>query len=114
MVGNLISRAMGGKASSGSGASTTGSQPYMASLQGPPPTYAVYTPKHGSKLPPRMQSGGDDMSGNGPQVDVPGGSPRMRDKLLMSANLLITTIDDSARRVFEVGTDRLGAVVGHK
>ena len=44
----------------------------------------------------------------------PRGPPKMKDKLLMSANLLITTVDDSARRVFEVGTDRLGAVVGHK
>lgn len=38
----------------------------------------------------------------------------MKDKLLMSANLLLTTVDDSARRVFEVGSDRLGAVMGHK
>ena len=46
--------------------------------------------------------------------ETPKGPPGIKDKLLMSANLLVATIDDSARRVFEVGTDRLGAVVGHK
>lgn len=36
------------------------------------------------------------------------------EKVVMSANLVLTTIDDSARRMFEVSNDRLGAVVGHK
>ena len=36
------------------------------------------------------------------------------EKVVISANLVLTTIDDSARRMFEVSNDRLGAVVGHK
>lgn len=39
---------------------------------------------------------------------------RTREKLALSANLVLATIDDSTRRVFDVGSARLGEAVGHK
>lgn len=36
------------------------------------------------------------------------------ERLLASADLILSTLDDSARRVFNVGTEELGKVVGHK
>lgn len=121
MLGGLIKRAMGGKSepSSPAGPSFFANPKSGSSFpQGPPPPYAVYTPKHRPQLPPRASS--EKMSGSsedkaaepqGPEEKKP---LRTIDKVLMSANLVLTTVDDSARRMFEVGSDRIGAVVGHK
>ncbi|KIP10277.1 hypothetical protein PHLGIDRAFT_33952 [Phlebiopsis gigantea 11061_1 CR5-6] len=108
IVGGAIARAMGAKVTSTNSMpqNNGGPPPYMTSPQGTPLPYAVYTPRHRPQLP-RVQVNTEAEEG-------PRGPPKMKDKLFMSANLLITTVDDSARRVFDVGTDRLGAVVGHK
>lgn len=37
-----------------------------------------------------------------------------KDRLLLSANLVLTTVDDSARRVWDASSAQLEAVVGHK
>ena len=113
MVGNVIARAMGGKSTSTDTApqNSGGPPPYVTNPQGTPPSYAVYTPKprpHISRVQTESEAEPEVVEA------APKGPPKMKDKLLMSANLLITTVDDSARRIFEVGTDRLGAVVGHK
>lgn len=100
MVGNIITRAMGGK-------STVPQTPPSTIVMETPPPYSVYAPKRKPQLPPRVQPEND-------ADDAPRGPPGVTLRLLMSANLLLTTVDDSARRVFEVSTDRLGAVVGHK
>lgn len=65
----------------------------------------------GTPPPPATMSGGIYPSFPDPQPRKP---LRTRDRVLMSANLVLTTLDDSARRVFDVGSDRLGAVIGHK
>ena len=39
---------------------------------------------------------------------------RTRDKLLLSANLVVATLDDSLARAFDAGAARTAAVVGHK
>lgn len=118
-VGDMIARAMGGKpkaaASTSAPASTsTTPPPDGSSPQGPPPPYAVYKPKRRPQAPSRVPSEKGTCPGSEAVDNTPKGPPGFKDKLLMSANLLLTTVDDSARRVFEVGTDRLGAVVGHK
>lgn len=83
-----------------------------------PPAYAVYTPKRkhsatnstSSKTSVNLDNEdreSEEESGEKKQVGT-------KDKLLLSADLVLTTLDDSARRVFDVTADRLGAVVGHK
>jgi spartin len=125
MVGDMIARAMGGKTKSvpstpaASAPVSASSTPSYASPQpqGPPPPYTVYAPKRKPQLPSRPQS--EKTAPECEKDEVVGsetlkGPPGVKDKLLMSANLIITTVDDSARRMFEVSADRLGAVVGHK
>ena len=95
---------------------TTRAPPYAEMLhQGPPPPYAVYKPRRRSQSQPPptslLDKAGEDAE---PVEEVPKGPPGLKDKLLMSANLVLTTLDDSTRRVFDVTTDRFGAVMGHK
>ncbi|EKM56059.1 uncharacterized protein PHACADRAFT_122209 [Phanerochaete carnosa HHB-10118-sp] len=124
MIGDMITRAMGGKSKSTSPtpsnsapASASSTPPYASpELQGPPPPYAVYTPKRRLQVTRGQSEKTVSESEEAEEVEpeTSKGPPGIKDKLFMSANLIITTVDDSARRVFEVGTDSLGAVVGHK
>ncbi|KAI8999085.1 hypothetical protein BD414DRAFT_476947 [Trametes punicea] len=45
---------------------------------------------------------------------APGRPLKKTEKLLLSANLVLATVDDSARRMFDVGSQQITAVVGHK
>lgn len=50
-------------------------------------------------------------------TSTPGTTPRpvkTKDKLLLSANLILSTVDDSIKRTFDVGSERVSAVVAHK
>ncbi|KAF7799692.1 hypothetical protein EIP86_010934 [Pleurotus ostreatoroseus] len=122
-VENVIRRAVGAEPKTNSGRTTSPAvspRPSAEVLHTPPPAYAVYTPKQ-RPLPSRTSSEkekhkGDekereDAAEDQEQERKPLGT---KDRLLLSANLVLTTVDDSARRMFEVGSDRLGAVVGHK
>ncbi|KAI0338958.1 hypothetical protein BDW22DRAFT_1362294 [Trametopsis cervina] len=114
MVGGMIRRAVGGKADppSSTPSSSVSARPVSPLYQGPPPPYAVYTPKLPPR-PPRIEQSFNptDEKNSEPEERKP---LRTIDRVVMSANLVLTTIDDSARRMFEVSNDRLGAVVGHK
>jgi len=39
---------------------------------------------------------------------------RTRDRLALSANLVLASVDESTTRLLDAGTAQLGAVVGHK
>ncbi|KAI0956711.1 hypothetical protein AcW1_005326 [Taiwanofungus camphoratus] len=94
-----------------------------------PPLRNVSTGPSGLPLPPRTRPSSPHTSGKSAGAvasqqdsssantltDQTQGQPlRTRDKLWLSANLVFATVDDSARRVWDVGSERLGAVVGHK
>lgn len=108
VVEGVIRRAMGGKPK------VSSPQPAYATplvYGGPPPPYAVYTPK------PRPVPTPPVVLERLPSPEPEPGPPKpvtTKLKLLMGANLILTSVDDSARRMFEIGSDRLGAVVGHK
>ncbi|GJE87993.1 Senescence domain-containing protein [Phanerochaete sordida] len=124
MLGDMIVRAVGGNRKSatpspaGSAPASAGGTPPNVSpqLQGPPPAYVVYTPRRRPQQPrvQSVQAAPESEKADEAEPEPPRGPPGIKDKLLMSANLIITTVDDSARRMFEVSTDRIGAVVGHK
>ncbi|KAI0093740.1 senescence-associated protein-domain-containing protein [Irpex rosettiformis] len=104
-VGGVIRRAMGAKPDTPPIPLYSPTAPLYES--GPPPPYAVYTPKPRRPPPPPPSVEKEEE----PSEPKP---LKTLDKVLISANLVLTTIDDSARRMFEVSNDRLGAVVGHK
>lgn len=122
VVGGMIRYAVGGKSKPSSSSTTpsayTSPPPRSPLPQGPPPPYPVYTPKqHPQHAQDGLDNSLDAKLAAGEPTDEPGGPRkpvRTIDRVIMSANLVLTTVDDSARRVFEVGSDRLGAVVGHK
>lgn len=66
-------------------------------------------------LPPRTQSG-HSITVPLPSLDAPvrKGKLSTKDRLILSADLIWTTLDDSAKQILDVGTESLGAVVGHK
>ncbi|CAL1703366.1 unnamed protein product [Somion occarium] len=96
------------------------------------PGYKVYTPKSRATtpaglappLPPRTLSAGGSRSpaGSRPtsprpkttQPEQPHKPLKTTHKIALSANLVLATIDDSANRLFEAGSQNLSAVVGHK
>lgn len=125
VVEGVIRRAMGGKPK----ASTSSANPpagYASPAQGSPapqglpPPYAVYMPKARPQRPGTPSEKSSNLAGDKTAEGAQGGEPvprkplRRIDRVLMSADLVLTTVDDSARRMFEVSSDRLGAVVGHK
>ncbi|GBE82757.1 hypothetical protein SCP_0411420 [Sparassis crispa] len=83
------------------GASQVGSQRGEKPLLPPSRTH---TPQP-EKLEPRTQA--NQMPAAEQQLPT-------RDRLALSANLVLASVDDSARRVWEVGSERLAAVVEHK
>ncbi|TCD63118.1 hypothetical protein EIP91_005990 [Steccherinum ochraceum] len=129
-VERFIRQAVGGK--------DTAPPPLPAPTLSPtvPTNYSVYKPKpratptsslNGSPIPPDTVSPHVQM----PQPQMPGQAQgtgasstpppppprkplRTRDRVLLSANLILATVDDSAKRMFDVSSERLGAVIGHK
>ncbi|KAI0648358.1 hypothetical protein C8Q79DRAFT_571098 [Trametes meyenii] len=110
-----------------------------SSSASPPPPYPGYStsldsgkpplpPRRGPAppLPPRSRSksplpGEDPPSVSQFQPPVPGAAPagegkplKAHHKLLLSANLILATVDDSAKRVFDGASTNLTAVMGHK
>ena len=98
-----------------------------------PPAYQSsnsLTLNHNPPLPPRQPSPAPSPYGPAslrppfppqtlsahPDSMNPPMQPRLSTKhrLLLSADLILSTLDHSTRQILDVGTDRLGAVVGHK
>lgn len=67
---------------------------------GSPTPYASYQPR--SPTP------------QGPPPPLPERKLKTKDHILISADLILSTIDDSARRVLDAGTEQIGKVMGHK
>jgi len=116
-VGSLIGRAVGGKKSgSSSNQSSKPTSPSPWPPGSPPPLpYRPRTPNSAPSSPPRPSKTSSSSSSSSQPPTLPPRKPlRTRDRLVLSANLLLATVDDSAKRMLEVGTERIGAVVGHK
>ncbi|KAH8100224.1 hypothetical protein BXZ70DRAFT_938612 [Cristinia sonorae] len=122
-VERFIRKAVGAKDAGGSSSSSRAGS--STSLAPPinPSGYSVYKPKPRAGVPPplfpsnssRSRSVSPSPHGNGQPPELPPRKPlKTRERVLVSANLVLATVDDSARRVFEVGSERLGAVMGHK
>lgn len=73
-----------------------------------PPPYTTYTPRHPPALPPRPPSV--------PTADRDPNAPPTNNlqRLRVSADLILSTIDTSAKQIVDVGSQQLGAVMGHK
>ncbi|KAG5219422.1 Senescence domain-containing protein [Salix suchowensis] len=70
-------------------------------------------------LPPRRSPSPSIPSLNGPPLPPRGPSPANHQlsntaRLILSADLILATLDHSTRQVLNTGTERFGAVMGHK
>ncbi|KAF8894779.1 hypothetical protein BD779DRAFT_1502872 [Infundibulicybe gibba] len=133
LIDNMIRRAVGGRAKKARGdrlAAASSNYP-SGSLTPPlpprapspsPPTYssAMLAPGNQPKLPPRRSpSPGPPLPPRaipGPPSDYqpPQNKISRGERFLLSADLILSTIDHSTRRILDTGTERIGAVVGHK
>ncbi|KAF8163687.1 hypothetical protein B0H34DRAFT_765375 [Crassisporium funariophilum] len=88
--------------------SSGGEKNFSVSPGGPPLPPRRSTSPAPPPLPPRTASGTPE--GSAPM------QPRLstKDHILISADLILSTIDDSTRRVLDVGTQELSKVMGHK
>ncbi|KDR81921.1 hypothetical protein GALMADRAFT_135312 [Galerina marginata CBS 339.88] len=99
--------------------------PFSRGYASPPP----YSPSGGKSsspgpekpsLPPRRSmTSVPSHSGavHVPQANVPPQLPprlKTKDHLIISADLILSTIDSSTRKMLDVGTEQIGRVVGHK
>jgi spartin len=82
-----------------------------------PPGYSEKPPlpprREASPQPPSLPPRSEGISAS----NASGGVPRplrKRDRLLISVDLILSTIDDSAKQIMDVGGQRVNAVVGHK
>ncbi|KAI0373231.1 hypothetical protein BV20DRAFT_963050 [Pilatotrama ljubarskyi] len=131
---------MASSASAPAAPSAPGAAASSTSLTVPPPPYAgpsaapadgkpPLPPRRGvpPPLPPRSRSkspipsGEKSTSAPSPAPSAPAGpftgQPKplkKHEKLLLSANLVLATVDDSVKRVFDVGSEQLTAVMSHK
>ncbi|TFK88297.1 hypothetical protein K466DRAFT_521073 [Polyporus arcularius HHB13444] len=80
----------------------------------PSPGPAPPLPPRGKSPQPGSQAATPSAPASG--ASTPGAAKRakMTDKLLLSANLILSTVDDSLKRTFDVGSERVSAVVAHK
>ncbi|KAF9464641.1 hypothetical protein BDZ94DRAFT_1256212 [Collybia nuda] len=87
--------------------STTSGSPFPRDKPALPPRRS--TSPVPPSLPPRTNTGIPDGVIHAPQ-------PRLstKDRVLLSADLILSTIDHSTRQLLDTGTTSLGAVVGHK
>ncbi|KAF4614498.1 hypothetical protein D9613_003480 [Agrocybe pediades] len=84
-----------------------------------PPPYSYSSEKQqGEKppLPPRNLGNTNAAAGSSTSSQPPPLPPRLttKDHLLISADLILSTIDDSTRRLLDTGTEQVGRIVGHK
>ena len=77
---------------------------------GPPPPL----PPRGKSPQPGSQAATPSASAPESGTSTPGRPVKTKEKLLLSANLILSTIDDSIKRSFDVGSERVSAVVAHK
>lgn len=96
--------------------------PYPGTPDGKPPL----PPRHGPPppLPPRSPLPAGEKSVSSASIPtaagtVPADAPpprplRKHEKLVLSANLVLATVDDSVKRAVDVGSTQLTAVMGHK
>ncbi len=107
-----LSPSMGyGSRSSSPSASPSPPPPYHASQSG------HLLPNGKPPLPPRRSPSPSMSRSPSPQPSAPPLPPRnlgRTRRLLLSADLILSTLDNSTKRILDVGTSRLGAVVGHK
>ncbi|KAI0628723.1 hypothetical protein C8Q77DRAFT_1145079 [Trametes polyzona] len=101
--------------------STPDGKPPVPPRPGPPPplpprsrSRSPYPPgeKSASTTPPQSTPatpGAPGAAGGPPPLPL-----RKREKLVLSANLVLATVDDSLKRAVDVGSKQLTAVVGHK
>ncbi|KAI0355046.1 hypothetical protein OH77DRAFT_1496245 [Trametes cingulata] len=100
----------------GPSATPTDGKPPLPPRRGPPPP-----------LPPRSRSKSPGPAAEkratapSPAPSAPAGPStgqpkplKKHEKLLLSANLVLATVDDSVKRVFDVGSSQLTAVMSHK
>jgi len=68
-----------------------------------------------SPQPPPLPPRSGLSSGSSPDPGSPSPRPlRKRDRFIMSADLILSTIDDSTKQIMDVGSQQLNAVVAHK
>ncbi|KAK0224994.1 hypothetical protein EDD85DRAFT_217063 [Armillaria nabsnona] len=107
-----LSPSMGyGSRSSSPSTSSSPPPPYHASQSG------HLLPNGKPPLPPRRSPSPSMSRTPSPQPPAPPLPPRnlgRTRRLLLSADLILSTLDNSTKRILDVGTSRLGAVVGHK
>ncbi|KAH9930943.1 uncharacterized protein B0H18DRAFT_1083676 [Fomitopsis serialis] len=142
LVEGMIRRAVSGRQPSGSSAvqQHTPSSPTPVASPGSllvPPAYNAYAPPQPPSekppLPPRRDGSKSPapplpLRPDGSKSPVPSPKPaltgadsnaprlplRTRDRLALSANLVLASVDESTTRLLDAGTAQLGAVVGHK
>jgi len=135
-IDSMIRRAMGARPRRREGqdlSSTPASIGYLSPSGSPPPLPARTPSPSGSTsrfalpsydsvvngtkppLPTRPPSSSSPLT---PPTLTPQAPPSLKlttkDRVLLSLDLILSTIDDSARRVLDTGTQEIGKVVGHK
>ncbi|KAJ7494493.1 hypothetical protein B0H11DRAFT_2004914 [Mycena galericulata] len=93
--------------------SSAGEKPPLPPRRQPSPSPSSPAKGPGPPLPPRTNSGAPTNLGTAPEEKF---SVKLSTttRILLSADLILSTIDNSTRRLFDAGTDNLGTVVGHK
>ena len=139
LIDNMIRRAMGAKpkrtkyfphgvpASGPSGKSLATGPPFLTRSPSPssssystlaPPPYSPSGEKSDSLAPGSAFPSRRSPSPAAPPLPPRSGEtqPRLttKDHILISADLILSTIDHSARRMLDTGTEEIGKVVGHK
>jgi len=77
-------------------------------------------PTPGSRGVPPVRGGGGDFtpsspfSDSGPPSLPPRPTLRKRDKLILSADVVLSTIDESIKRILDTGSEEITRVVAHK
>lgn len=133
MVEGLVKRVIGSSSSAGASSSTASGSgkpplPPRSSLApsaygSAPPPYTPYQPNPASlhpgekpALPPRRTPSPSPTPASVviPTTDSAPQKLSTRDRLALSADLILSTLDDSTRRIFDVGSESVAKVAGHK
>ncbi|KAF4578427.1 hypothetical protein EYR36_000234 [Pleurotus pulmonarius] len=124
VINGFVRRAVGGKPKSKESRLYTYANKNQATPSGTPiaspspiPASTLLSPA--PALPPRRSPSPSTPSPNGPPLPPRGPSPanhRLSNtaRLILSADLILATLDHSTRQVLDTGTERFGAVMGHK
>ncbi|RDB24224.1 hypothetical protein Hypma_008599 [Hypsizygus marmoreus] len=69
-----------------------------------------------SPVPPTLPRRSPTHTPQAPEIQAPRPAVTLskKERILLSADLIFATIDNETRRVLDTGTERIGAVVGHK